>query len=125
MHIANIVSHKHVKSRQEIRCNLGSTKMTNLIKFEDLKTYFYRSRHLLFLYRSVYKVFEFGILHVCVINHGLHEDIFFNFFKTQKNMILNFLKQQEHWSSGAQNPHSGAKSCFGTRASVLLPRWSF
>jgi hypothetical protein len=77
-----------------------------MIKFGDLKTYFYRSRHLLFLYSSVYIVFEFDILHVCVINHGPLADIFSIFLKTRKNIILNFLKQQEHWSSGAQNPPS-------------------
>jgi hypothetical protein len=31
--IVNVVSHKHAKSRHEILCVLGYTKMTNLIKF--------------------------------------------------------------------------------------------
>jgi hypothetical protein len=63
-----------------------------MIKFGDLKTYFYRSRHLLFLYSSVYIVFEFDILHVCVINHGPLADIFFNFFKNSKKHNFEFFK---------------------------------
>ena len=82
--IVDVVSHKHVKSRHEILCIMGYTKMTNLIKFGDLKHASTDRYFCYFFYSSGFKVFEIDILHICGIIRGLHQDIFFNFFETHK-----------------------------------------
>ena len=67
--VANSVFYKRVKYRVQILNITRYRKITNLIKFGDLKMYILRSKTLSFLCRTVCKVFEIDFLQVCGIHH--------------------------------------------------------
>jgi hypothetical protein len=64
MDIVNDVSYKRAKFHYEILYILTYTKITNLIKFVDLKIYALRSRHLSFVCSQKYNRREHDFLHV-------------------------------------------------------------
>jgi hypothetical protein len=80
MHIVKDVTYKYAKLYYEILCIVGYKKITNLIKFVELKIYVPRSTRLSFLCSPKYKVFEHDIFHVCGINSWLHPDFCFQIF---------------------------------------------
>jgi hypothetical protein len=67
-HIVKDVTYKYAKLYYKIRCIVGYTKITNLIKIVDLKIYVLRSTRLSFLCSPKYKVFEHDFFHVRGIN---------------------------------------------------------
>ena len=65
-------------------------KMTNLIKFKDLKMFILRSTHYSFLCSSKYRIFNVDFLYGCGIHHCLHPGFFLNFFKAHNCFFFNF-----------------------------------
>jgi hypothetical protein len=84
LNIVKDVTYKCAKFYYEILYIVGYTKITNLIKFVDLKINVLRSRRLSFLCRPKYKTFEHDLLHACGINSWLYPDFVFRFFEIQK-----------------------------------------
>ena len=83
--IVNDVSTTSAKKQLQIFCILSYKKITNLIKFEDLKMCILRSTLLSFLCSSEYIVFEFVFfLHGCEIHYYLHARFSLIFFETSK-----------------------------------------
>jgi hypothetical protein len=80
LNIVKDVTYKCAKFLLRNTLYYGLHKITNLIKFVDLKINVLRSRRLSFLCRPKNKAFEHDLLHVCGINSWLHLDFCFQTF---------------------------------------------
>ena len=90
--VGNDVSRNREKYQVQIHCIIGYKKMTNLVKFGELKMCILISTLLSFLCSPEYNVFELDILNGCWIHHYLNSRFFLMFFETY-NFYFYFFKQ--------------------------------
>jgi hypothetical protein len=89
------VTYKYAKFYYKILCIMGYTKVTKSNKIDRFEIYILRSRHLSFLCRPKYKVFEHEFLYICGINSWLHANIFY-FLHVQQILTLRSSSNRHH-----------------------------